>query len=89
MFQLFVLTKIDREIFSKVKFAIVTLETGKAPLERRDNELCYISISFIFGVQIYVGTIHNTTEETSREEYVSTIEYEKIIVSQISYKSFT
>lgn len=53
-----ILTKIDREIFLKLKFAVVILETallGKAPREsRRDNELCYISISPLFLVYTYI-----------------------------------
>jgi len=47
--------------------------------------LLYIYISFIFGIHVYAATIHNTTEETSREEYVSTIEHERIMSESHSF----
>jgi len=40
---------------------------------------------FIFGIHVYAATIHNTTEETSREGYVSTIEYERIMSESHSF----
>jgi len=40
---------------------------------------------FIFGIHVYAATIHNTTEETSREEYVSTIEHERIMNESHSF----